>query len=312
MNVVFMGTPDFAVESLKKIYESGHNVLAVVSQPDKKSGRGMNTCKTPVKEYAEVHNIPVFQPEKIRKDVELIQKISKMKPDIIVVVAFGQILPKEVLDIPKYGCVNVHGSLLPKYRGAAPIQWSIINGDKITGITTMYMDVGMDTGDMIEKFELPIDDNDTYGTLYEKMKVLGGKAIISTLEKIAEGTASRKKQTPSSYLAPMITKEMGLIDWNQNSIEIRNKIRGFNPMPGAYTFIDGQKVKVWKAEVANFDSTESTPGAILSKNSKSGLIIKTHNGALKLTEVQFPNSKKMLAEDYLRGHALEESYCTNE
>ena len=162
MNIVFMGTPDFAVESLKKIYENGHNIKAVISQPDRKSGRGMNVVQTPVKEYALSKNLPVYQPEKIRQDEELIEKIRQMKPDVIVVVAFGQILPQSILDIPKYGCINVHGSLLPKYRGAAPIQWSIINGDTVTGITTMYMDAGMDTGDMIEKLEVQIDDNYTY------------------------------------------------------------------------------------------------------------------------------------------------------
>ena len=242
MNIVFMGTPDFAVESLSKLYDNGHNILAVVSQPDRPSGRNMKLQKTPVKEYAESKNIKVYQSEKIKKDTELINTLKALKPDVIVVVAFGQILSKEILDIPKYGSINVHGSLLPKYRGSAPIQWSVINGDKVTGITTMYMDAGMDTGDMIEKLEVSITDDDTFGTVYEKMKIAGGKLIVETLEKIADGMAPRTKQPEEFTIAPMIEKCMGNIDWNMSSVKIRNLIRGFNPMPGAYTTIDNQIV----------------------------------------------------------------------
>ncbi len=306
MNIVFMGTPDFAVESLKRIYESGHNIKAVISQPDRKAGRGMNIMPTPVKEYAISKNLTVYQTEKIKKDRELIEKIKELKPDVIVVVAFGQILSKEILDIPKYGSINVHGSLLPKYRGAAPIQWSIINGDEVTGITTMYMDAGMDTGDMIQKFELNIDEDDTYGTLYEKMKVLGGKAIIETLEKVADGTAHREKQSDDFTVAPMIEKEMGEIDWNKSSRDIRNLIRGFNPMPGAYTVMkDGAKMKVWMAEYSDISSTDEVlPGTFIIVDSKKGLYVKTGDGVLELTEIQMPNLKRMSAKEYLRGHTL--------
>ncbi len=305
MNIVFMGTPDFAVESLRKLYENGHNIKAVISQPDRKAGRGMNVTPTPVKEYAMSKNLPVYQPERIRKDTELIEKIKAMKPDVIVVVAFGQILPQSILDIPKYGCVNVHGSLLPKYRGAAPIQWAIINGEEVTGVTTMYMDAGMDTGDMIEKYEIPIDYNDTYGTLYEKLKVLGGKAIINTLEKIADaGIGGRKKQPEEFTMAPMIEKEMGEIDWNKTSKEIRNLVRGFNPMPGAYTIIDGEKMKVWQAELTDIDNDSYKPGEIVKANSKDGLLIKTGDGIIELTEIQMPNLKRMTAKEYLRGHKI--------
>lgn len=306
MNIVFMGTPDFAVESLKRIYESGHNIKAVISQPDKKAGRGMNIMPTPVKEYAISKNLTVYQTEKIKKDRELIEKIKELKPDVIVVVAFGQILSKEILDIPKYGSINVHGSLLPKYRGAAPIQWSIINGDEVTGITTMYMDAGMDTGDMIQKFELNIDEDDTYGTLYEKMKVLGGKAIIETLEKVADGTARREKQSDDFTVAPMIEKEMGEIDWNKSSRDIRNLIRGFNPMPGAYTVMkDGAKMKVWMSEYSDISSTDEVlPGTFIIADSKKGLYVKTGDGVLELTEIQMPNLKRMSAKEYLRGHTL--------
>ncbi|MBR3888128.1 MAG: methionyl-tRNA formyltransferase [Clostridia bacterium] len=305
MNIVFMGTPDFAVESLKKLYESGHNILAVISQPDRKAGRGMNVVPTPVKEYAESKGLKVYQPERIRKDEELIQKIKDMKPDVIVVVAFGQILPQEVLDIPKYGSINVHGSLLPKYRGAAPIQWSVINGDTVTGITTMMMDAGMDTGDMLEKYEVEIDDNDTYGTLYEKLKVAGGKAIVKTLEKVAEGSVSRVKQGDDFTMAPMIEKEMGEIDWNKSSKEIRNLIRGFNPMPGAYSYVGEERIKVWTAELTDQVAEEAVPGDIIVASEKNGLLVKTGDGVLELTEIQMPNQKRMTAKEYLRGHKLD-------
>ena len=305
MNIVFMGTPDFAVESLKKLYETGHNILAVVSQPDRKAGRGMNVVPTPVKEYAESKGLTVYQPERIRKDEELIQKIKDLKPDVIVVVAFGQILPQEVLDIPKHGSINVHGSLLPKYRGAAPIQWSVINGDNVTGITTMMMDAGMDTGDMLEKYEVEIDDNDTYGTLYEKLKVAGGKAIVKTLEKIAEGNITRTKQGDDFTMAPMIEKEMGEIDWNKSSKEIRNLIRGFNPMPGAYSYVGEERIKIWTAELVDQNDNEAVPGDILVANEKGGLLIKTGDGVLELTEIQMPNQKRMTAKEYLRGHKLD-------
>lgn len=305
MNIVFMGTPDFAVESLKKIYESGHNILAVVSQPDRPSGRNMKLMPTPVKEYAESKNIKVYQPEKIRKDEELYETLKSLKPDVIVVVAFGQILPQKILDIPKYGSVNVHGSLLPKYRGAAPIQWAIISGEKVTGITTMYMDAGMDTGDMIQKVEVKIEDDDNFGTLYEKMKVKGGELIVQTLEKIADGVAPRVKQPDDFTLAPMIEKTLGNIDWNNNSGDIRNLVRGLNPIPGAYTNIDGQKMKIWRVEFSNMEKTdEMLPGMVIKADKKEGLLISTKDGILDIAEIQLPNSKRMLAKEYLNGHDI--------
>ena len=305
MNIVFMGTPDFAVESLKKIYESGHNILAVVSQPDRPSGRNMKLMPTPVKEYAESKNIKVYQPEKIRKDEELYETLKSLKPDVIVVVAFGQILPQKILDIPKYGSVNVHGSLLPKYRGAAPIQWAIISGEKVTGITTMYMDAGMDTGDMIQKAEVKIEDDDNFGTLYEKMKVKGGELIVQTLEKIADGVAPRVKQPDDFTLAPMIEKTLGNIDWNNNLEDIRNLVRGLNPIPGAYTNIEGQKMKIWRVEFSNMEKTdEMLPGMVIKADKKEGLLISTKDGILDIAEIQLPNSKRMLAKEYLNGHDI--------
>lgn len=312
MNIVFMGTPDFAVESLKKIYESGHNILAVVSQPDKPSGRNMKLMPTPVKEYAESKNIKVYQPEKIRKDEELYETLKSLKPDVIVVVAFGQILPQKILDIPKYGSVNVHGSLLPKYRGAAPIQWAIISGEKVTGITTMYMDAGMDTGDMIQKAEVKIENDDNFGTLYEKMKIKGGELIVQTLEKIADGVAPRVKQPDDFTLAPMIEKTLGNIDWNNNSEDIRNLVRGLNPTPGAYTNIEGQKIKIWRVEFSDLEKTDEVlPGMVIKANKKEGLLISTKDGILDIAEIQLPNSKRMLAKEYLNGHDISvNTICT--
>ena len=303
MNIVFMGTPDFAVESLRKIYESGHHIKAVVTNPDKPAGRNMKCLPTPVKEYAESKGIKVYQTERIKKDEALIATIKELKPDVIVVVAFGQILPESVLKIPKYGAVNVHGSLLPKYRGAAPIQWAVINGDKVTGITTMYMDAGMDTGDIIDKQEVVIDAHDTYGSLYEKMKIVGGNMIVKTLDKIAEGIATRTKQPEGFSMAPMIEKEMGKINWNDSAEKINDLVRGFNPTPGAYTSYHGEKLKIWEAEVIN-EEVAFAPGSVIHADSKSGILVATGKGCLKLIELQLPNSKKMLAKDFLNGHNI--------
>lgn len=306
MNIVFMGTPDFAVESLSKIYDAGHNVIAVVSQPDKPSGRGLKMMQTPVKEYASSKNIKIYQPEKIRKNIEFIEELKKLKPDVIVVVAYGKLLPKEILDLPKYGCINVHGSLLPKYRGSAPIQWAIINGEEITGITTMFMNEGMDTGDMILKKEVLIEPNDTYGTLYEKLKKIGGNLIVQTLEKIADGIVPREKQGDDFTVAPMIEKSMGNIDWNKSAFQIRNLIRGLNPMPGAYTHLDDKIMKIWSAElVDDIIENDIIPGTVIKSDSKAGLYVSTGDGILKIKELQMTNSKRMLATDYLRGNVIE-------
>lgn len=314
MNIVFMGTPDFAVESLSKIYDSGHNVLAVVSQPDKTSGRGMKLTMPAVKEYAISKNIKVLQPEKVKGNEEFISELKKLNPDVIVVVAYGKLLPKEILEMPKYGCINVHGSLLPAYRGSAPIQWAIINGETITGITTMYMNEGMDTGDMILKREIEISHEDTYGTLYDKLKKLGGKAIVETLEKVADGIIPREKQSDNCSYAPMIEKSLGNIDWDKSAVSIRNLIRGLNPMPGAYTKLDDSIMKIWKAEVLssqNFNEKYgelnfAIPGTVLIANSKDGLFVSTGEDVLKIEELQMINSKRMLAIDYLRGHEIKE------
>lgn len=304
MKIIFMGTPDFAVESLDKIVKAGHEVIAVVSQPDRPSGRGMKLQPTPVKAYALEHGFEVYQPEKIKKNFEFIEMIRQKKPDVIVVVAFGQILPKVLLEVPSQGCINVHGSLLPKYRGAAPIQWAVINGEEETGITTMYMDVGMDTGDMILKESFPIGLEDTFGMVYEKMKVLGGKLIVKTLDLIEKKMAPREKQPEEFTLAPMIHKEDCKIDWKKSAKEIKNLIRGLNPIPGAYTTIEGKIMKIWQVEIKE-EQRKEEPGKILCADSQNGLDIATRDGVISLLEIQAQGAKRMSVQDYLRGNKVE-------
>ncbi len=304
------GTPDFALETLKEIYKSGHNILAVVSQPDKKVGRGMKVQMTPTKEFAVENEIKCFQPEKIRNNEEFINNIKALKPDIIVVVAYGKILPKELLDIPKYGCMNVHGSLLPKYRGAAPIQWAIINGEEVTGVTTMKMDVGMDTGDIYLTQEVEITKEDTYGSLYEKLKKVGAKLAIRTLDCIVEGSCKPKKQPEEFSVAPMIYKENCKINYMQSAFSIVNLIRGVNPMPGAWTTLDDETYKFWSAEEVEEDDFKDVkgdlaPGTILESDSKHGLFIATASGVLSVKEIQAPGAKRMNILDFLRGKKLE-------
>lgn len=302
MRIIFMGTPDFAVPALEKIVEAGHEVVAVVTQPDKPKNRGMKMQYSPVKECALKYDIPVFQPERIKKDREFIEKYKAFNVDICIVVAFGQILPKEVLEAPKYGCINIHGSLLPKYRGAAPIQWSVINGDKITGITTMYMDEGLDTGDMILKREVEIGEDETTGELYDRMAKLGADTLIDTLKLIEEGNAQREKQPNEFTYAPMISKDIGLIDWNKTSYEIKALVRGTNPWPSAFCELNGKKLKVHKVRIV--DGINGTPGDILKSSDKEGLVVATLDGALELIEIQPENKKRMMAKDYLRGNKI--------
>jgi len=265
---------------------------------------------TPTKEFAIENNIRVLQPAKIKNNEEFLNEIRELKPDIIVVVAYGKILPKELLEIPKYGCMNVHGSLLPKYRGAAPIQWAIINGEKVTGITTMKMDVGMDTGDMYLKDEVTIDREDTYGTLYEKLKKVGAKLASETLECIVEGTCKPKKQGDEFSVAPMIFKENCKIDYLKSAHAIENLVRGVNPAPGAWTVLDDKVYKIWKAVEVQDDEFEGVneklaPGTVLESNSKKGLFVATASGILSIEEIQAPNSKRLNILDFLRGNKIE-------
>ena len=311
--VLFMGTPDFARKSLEELYNENYEIVGVVTNEDKPKGRGMKLVASPVKEFALNKNFPIFQPTKVRNNPEFIEKIKKLNPDFICVVAYGKILPKEILDIPRYGAINVHGSLLPKYRGAAPIQWAVLNGDKITGVTTIYMDEGMDTGDMILKEETQIGENETTGELWDRLSIIGAKLLVKTLKEIENGTAKREKQGKDFTTAPMLKKEMAKIDWeNQNAIQIKNLVRGLNPIMGAYTFLNGKKIKFWKVEIADkneifFDNIDTIKnGVVISSDKRNGIYIKTKDGIIKPIEVQAENSKRMPIQDYLRGNNIEE------
>ena len=313
MRVLFMGTPDFAEESLKNLVEAKYDIIGVVTNPDKPKGRGMKMVASPVKEYALEKGLKIYQPEKVRKNTEFIEEIKGLNPDVICVVAYGKILPKEILEIPKLGCINVHGSLLPKYRGAAPIQWAVLNGDEVTGITTMYMDEGMDTGDMILKQEVEIGEDETTGELWDRLSKIGGELLVKTLKEIEKGIAPRQKQGEEFTLAPMLSKDMAKIDWNKKTAqEIKNLVRGLNPIMGAYTFLNGKKIKFWKVDLAKKDEIIAENldflknGAVLLADSKDGLYIKAKEGIIKVLEIQGENAKKMPIQDYLRGNPINE------
>lgn len=307
MKIVFMGTPDFAEKSLEAVYNAGHEIVGIVTNPDRPKGRGMKLEASPVKKYAESKNLKIYQPEKIRKNEEFIEEIRKLQPDVICVVAYGKILPKEILEIPKLGCINVHGSLLPKYRGAAPIQWAVLNGDKATGVTTMYMDVGMDTGDMILKKETQIGDDETTGELWDRLSKIGADLLVETLQKIEDGTAPRIPQGEEFSIAPMLDKEIAKIDWdNKTAIEIKNLVRGLNPIMGTYSFLNDRKIKFWKVDVVSDNSFENEKnGTVIKADSKDGLYIKAKDGLIKVIEIQGENAKKMSIQDFLRGNKIE-------
>ena len=323
MNILFMGTPDFAEKALEKIYEAGHNIIAVVTNPDRPKGRGMKMIASPVKEYAISKNIPVYQPEKVRNNPEIIETIKKLNPEVICVVAYGKILPKEILETPELGCINVHGSLLPKYRGAAPIQWAVLNGDKTTGVTTMYMDIGMDTGDMILKEEVQIGDDETTGELWDRLSVIGGNLLVRTLDEIENGTVKRIPQGEDFTVAPMLSKDMAKIDWqSKNAREIKNLVRGLNPIMGAYSMFNGKKIKFWKVRafdeddeklgkiLGNMDFSDKEAGDVLLADSKKGLFVKTIDGVISVEEIQGENAKRMNVGDFLRGFSIwDGSFC---
>ena len=302
MRVVFMGTPDFAAGILEAVVLAGHEVVLAVSQPDKPKGRGKALQFPPVKEYAISHGIEVYQPRKVR-EAECVEFIRERQPEIIVVAAFGQILPKELLDLPKYGCINVHASLLPKYRGAAPIQWAVINGDKVSGVTIMRMDVGLDTGDIIETAETEISPEETGGSLFDKLEKLGAKLLVETMEKIENGTARYTKQEESqaSHVG-MIDKSMVDIDWKKSAVEIENLIRGLNPWPSAYTRLNGKTLKIWKA-LPEPGGEPQKAGCVYLVNKKE-LKIHTGDGVLSLLEVQLEGKKRMDIPSFLRGYEV--------
>ncbi|MGN9018726.1 methionyl-tRNA formyltransferase [Lachnospiraceae bacterium HCP1S3_C3] len=302
MRVVFMGTPDFAVPVLEALTESKHEVVAVVTQPDKRKGRGKEMQCTPVKTAALNHGIEVYQPAKV-KDEEFQNVLRDINADVIVVVAFGQILPPSIIHMPKYGCINVHASLLPKYRGAAPIQWAVIDGEKETGITTMQMDEGLDTGDMMLKEVVPVDEKETGGSLHDKLAACGGKIILETLQKVEDGTVTYTKQDDSkSNYAKMLDKNLGKIDFTKKAVEIERLIRGLNPWPSAYTKLNGKTLKIWDADV--LEGENETPGKIVNIT-KDQIWISTGEGILAVNELQLEGKKRMNTEDFLRGYKME-------
>ena len=326
MKIVFMGTPDFAQKSLEAIYNTKHEILAVVTNPDKPKGRGMKMISSPVKQFAESKNLKIYQPSKVRNNEEFINEIKSLKPDLLCVVAYGKILPKEILDIPKYGAINVHGSLLPNYRGAAPIQWAVINGDKKTGITTMFMDLGMDTGDMILKQEVEIGEEETTGELWNNLSEIGANLLVKTIEKIEQASKQinenentltqikqligAEKQGDNYTMAPMLDKKMAQIDWNKSAKEIHNLVRGLDPIMGTFTFYNGKKIKIWKTQIEkeNSDNKEATKienGQILNVE-KNKLTVKTGNGELNILEIQPENKKRMTIKDFLNGAQIKQ------
>ena len=307
MKVIFMGTPDFAMESLKALNEDEYEILSVVTNPDRPKGRGMKLIASPVKQYAEENGMKIYQPQKVKGNIEFIEELKSQNPDVICVVAYGKLLPKEILDIPKYGCINVHGSLLPKYRGAAPIQWSVLNGDKTTGVTTIYMDEGMDSGDMILKEEVKIGEYETTGELWDRLSKVGAHLLVKTLKEIEAGTAKREKQDDDFTMAPMLNKSMAQIDWeNQSAEQIKNLIRGLNPIMGAYTYVNNKKLKIWKAELKPYTENvkDLKNGDVVLADSKKGLEFKAKDGIIRAIEVQGDNGKRMKAEEYLRGNTI--------
>ncbi|ETP73950.1 methionyl-tRNA formyltransferase [Lachnospiraceae bacterium JC7] len=323
MKVIFMGTPDFAVSTLDYLYKAGHDISLVVTQPDRPKGRHGEAQKSDVRIAAENYGIPVITPLKIRSDEEAKQLLRDQAPDVIVVTAFGQILPQEILDIPKYGCINVHASLLPRYRGAAPIQWAVLNGDEESGVTTMMMDAGLDTGDILMTKKLRLDKKETGGSLFDKLAALGGELIVETLEAIEKGTLTRTPQDASlATKVGLFTKSSGLIDWSRPAVEIERKIRGLNPWPSAYTFLSGKQLKLWDAdvltasEIKEFDlqevsvletdrdpeKAEHEKSAKLFSDKKKLLIASCGEDYLRLNELQLEGKKRMTAEDFLRGY----------
>ena len=303
MRIIFMGTPDFSVGTLEALVEAGHEVCLVVTQPDKPKGRGKEMQYTPVKEAALKHGIEVYQPRRIR-EAECVEKLRQYNADIMVVIAFGQIIPKEILEMVPYGCVNVHASLLPKYRGAAPIQWSIIDGEAVTGVTTMQMDEGLDTGDMLLKTEVPITAEETGESLHDKLARAGAALCVETLEKLQEGSIVPEKQgeSPTAY-AKMLDKKLGNIDWTKSAVEIERLVRGLNSWPSAYTYWNKKVVKIWKASVIDENSNEQV-GTVV-KVEKDGFYVQTGNGLLKVLELQIPGKKRMDAGAFLRGYTIE-------
>lgn len=312
MKIVFMGTPDFAVETLRGIAKAGHEILGVVTQPDKPKGRGKALQPTPVKAAAKGLGLPVYQPENV-KDPKFVEMLKGLNPDVIVVVAFGQLVSKEILEIPPYGCLNVHASLLPSYRGAAPIQWAVIRGEKESGVTIMRMDEGLDTGDMLAKKTVRLETGETGGSLFDRLSVLGAGLLVETLEKAAAGTVTavpQSAESPTPY-ASMIKKSMGCIEWEQKAGQIERLTRGLDPWPSAFTRLNGKTLKIFKSCVCDppdmgcLDGEDIRPGQVLETD-KAGIYVKCGQGCLRIEELQLEGKKRMAAADFLRGCQITE------
>ena len=303
MRIVFMGTPDFAVPSLRALIENGYNVVGVFCQPDRPKGRGHKMTACPVKEFAAA-GIPVFQPERIKR-AEGVEMLRSCAPDLCVTAAFGQLLSQEILDIPPMGTVNVHSSLLPMHRGSAPINWSIIKGDAVTGVTTMFTDIGMDTGDMLLKRETPIGEKENAGELSDRLAVMGAELLIETLKALEAGTLVRTPQNhDEATYEPKMDKELGRIDWNKTAREIDCLVRGATPWPGAFTAAGDGNMKVFEVRICG-GKTDAAPGTVLAADAKTGLVVACGDAQLELTQIQMPGAKRMNAKDYLRGHSVE-------
>jgi len=297
LRVIFMGTPQFACPTLQRLIDRGDEIPAVVTQPDRPKGRGQKSVPPPVKELAERHGLPVLQPIKVRAP-EFIESVREMNPDVVVVVAFGQILPKALLEIPRYGCINVHASLLPRYRGAAPLNWCVINGEIETGVTTMLMDVGLDTGDMLLKKATPIDPDEDTSSLHDRLSLIGADLLYETLDLLVQGKLVPEKQDEAlSCYAPMLKKEDGLIDWTRDARTIRNLVRGMSPWPGAFTYLDGKLVKVYRTRIGE---GEGAPGTVIAAG-RDGIEVACGGGSLLLDELQLEGKKRLPVRDFLAG-----------
>lgn len=307
MRLIFFGTPEFAVPALKALINSGHKVVAVVSQPDRRSGRGRHLVLSPVKAKAQDAGLTILQPKTV-KEAGFLEDLKRLNPDAIVTAAYGQLLPSEILHLPKFGCINIHASLLPKYRGAAPVNWAIINGDKMTGITMMFMDEGMDTGPILLQSEEAIRDEDTAGTLSERLSLLGAEALIKTLDMLKNGLIKPVSQSGDASIAPLLKKDNGLIEWLLSSDKLSNFIRGINPWPGAYTFLDGKRIKILKA--VSVDGSGDA-GVIFSAN-KDELLVGTGKGLLRLLEVQPAGKPVMDVRLFMQGRSLREGMKFND
>ena len=302
MRIIFMGTPEFAAPAIDSLIAAGHEIAAVFSQPDKPKGRGYAMTPPPVKVKALEHGVPVYQPTSMR-DGEALKIFHAIKPDVGVVIAYGKILPQEILDSPKYGCINVHASLLPKYRGAAPIQWSVIDGEPKTGVTTMQMDAGLDTGDMLLRSETEIQPDETAGELHDRLSAMGAELIVRTLDALAKGELKPEKQDDSqSCYAKMLTKELCAVDWSRSAREIHNRIRGLSPWPVATAVLEGKKLKIHRSAVSDMEAPEAECGEIISLDP---LTVKCGSGAVELLEIQAEGKKRMFSADYLRGHKID-------